>query len=222
MSSAPSSSAARSPTSRLPTRFVRWASSGQTSIPCTIRARPRQDQPIRGQTQGCYHEGPTPCHQPWLQSKEVSIISPSHKSLAYPIVSTYSHAYLYTVDLPPMTANATVNLVVDSILSHASTPFPATIKQSDPQRLKFEVEALVLTPYPTSSQRIKIRLVLRSVEHYFRNSRFASTPTPNVERFSTPKGLLKYSPEKDEAITGSKSGRPSIMALSRASVLRWE
>ena len=63
-----------------------------------------------------------------------------------------------------MAANATANLVVDSILSHASTPFPATVKQSDPQRLKFETEALVLTPYPTLSQRIKIRLVCPFVE----------------------------------------------------------
>ena len=75
-----------------------------------------------------------------------------------------------------MAANATATLVVDSILSHASTPFPASIKQSEPQRLKFETEALVLTPYPTLSQRIKIRLVLRSVERYFWNLRPCQHP----------------------------------------------
>lgn len=34
----------------------------------------------------------------------------------------------------------------------------------------------------------------------------ASTPTPNTESFSTPVQLLKYSPEKDQTIIGSKSG----------------
>ena len=96
-------------------------------------------------------------------------MSPSHK-IGLPYCPDYSHAHLYSVDLPPMAANATANLVVDSILSHASTPFPATVKQSDPQRLKFETEALVLTPYPTFSQRIKIRLVRRVSKCYFRNS----------------------------------------------------
>jgi len=96
---------------------------------------------------------------------------PELQILAYLIVPVYSHAYLYTVDLPPMAANATTNLVVDFILSHASTPFPATVKQSDPQRLKFETEALVLTPYPTLSQRIKIRLVCPASKRYFCNSR---------------------------------------------------
>lgn len=95
---------------------------------------------------------------------------PESQIFAYLLVPIYSHAYLYTVDLPPMTANATANLVVDSILSHASTPFPATIKQSDPQRLKFKTEALVLTPYPTLSQRIKIRLVCPASKCYFWNS----------------------------------------------------
>ena len=70
-----------------------------------------------------------------------------------------------------MAANATATLVVNSILSHACIPFPAAIKQSEPQRLKFEIEALVLSPYPTLSQRIKIRLVLRTVERYFWYSR---------------------------------------------------
>jgi len=101
---------------------------------------------------------------------------PESQDLAYLIVSIYSHAYLYTVDLPPMAANATVNLVVDSILSHASTPFPATVKQSEPQRLKFETEALVLTPYPTLSQRIKIRFVLHSVEALFPELTFLPAP----------------------------------------------
>ena len=108
---------------------------------------------------------------------------PESQILAYLIVPIYSHAYLYTVDLPPMAANATANLVVDSILSHASTPFPATIKQSDPQRLKFETEALVLTPYPTLSQRIKIRLVRLASKRYFRNSHSYQHSQPQRRRF---------------------------------------
>lgn len=171
MSSAPSSSAARSPTSRPPTRFVRWASSGQTSIPLHSQSSTKAELAYSGLNSRVLPKT-TPSRSPTMASiQRGEHHQPESQIFAYLIAPIYSHAYLYTVDLPPMTANATANLVVDSILSHASTPFPATIKQSDPQRLKFETEALVLTPYPTLSQRIKIRLVCPASKCYFWNSR---------------------------------------------------
>jgi Ribophorin I len=82
-----------------------------------------------------------------------------------------------------MAANATATLVVNSILSHASTPFPAAVKQSEPQGLKFGTEAFVLTPYPTLSQRIKIRLV-RSVKALFPELTFLpALPLPTSKDF---------------------------------------
>jgi oligosaccharyltransferase complex subunit alpha (ribophorin I) len=56
-----------------------------------------------------------------------------------------------------MAENASATLVVNSVLVHASTPFPATVKQGDPQSLKFSIEAYVLSPYKTISERTKIR-----------------------------------------------------------------
>ncbi|KIM19466.1 hypothetical protein M408DRAFT_47828, partial [Serendipita vermifera MAFF 305830] len=86
-----------------------------------------------------------------------------------------SNAYLYSVELPPMAEDATATIVVNSILSHASTPFPESIKQADPQLLKFSTEAYVLSPYRTLSERTKIR-----------------APSPKVASFSAPAELSKY------------------------------
>lgn len=70
-----------------------------------------------------------------------------------------SNAYLYSVELPAMAEDATATIVVNSILSHASTPFPASIKQGESQLLKFSAEAYVMSPYRTLSERTKIRYV---------------------------------------------------------------
>ena len=53
-----------------------------------------------------------------------------------------------------------LNIVVGTTLSHASTPSPASAAQSDPARLKFETDMLILSPYETLSQKTKIRRVL--------------------------------------------------------------
>jgi len=68
-----------------------------------------------------------------------------------------SNAHLYSVELPPMTGEATATIVVNSVLSHASTPFPASVKQGDPQLLTFSTDAYVLSPYRTLSERTKVR-----------------------------------------------------------------
>ncbi|PVG00015.1 Ribophorin I [Serendipita vermifera] len=103
-----------------------------------------------------------------------------------------SNAFLYTVELPAMAENATATLIVNSILSHASAPFPASIKQSDPQALKFTTEAYVMTPYHTLSERTKIR-----------------SPSPKIISYSTPSELTKYaasSSDSKEQAAGTKSG----------------
>lgn len=60
-----------------------------------------------------------------------------------------------------MAENASATLVVNSVLVHASTPFPASIKQSEPQSLQFSTEAYVLSPYKTITERTKIRYAAR-------------------------------------------------------------
>ncbi|KAG8830547.1 dolichyl-diphosphooligosaccharide--protein glycosyltransferase subunit 1 [Serendipita sp. 399] len=103
-----------------------------------------------------------------------------------------SNAYLYSVDLPPMAENASATLVVNSILVHASTAHPSSIKQAEPQCLVFTTEAYILSPYPIISERTKIRL-----------------PSPKVLSYSSPKELTKYassSSDSKEQATGTRSG----------------
>ncbi|KAG8777234.1 dolichyl-diphosphooligosaccharide--protein glycosyltransferase subunit 1 [Serendipita sp. 407] len=103
-----------------------------------------------------------------------------------------SNAYLYSVDLPPMAENASATLIVNSVLVHASTAHPASVKQEEPQCLIFTTEAYVLSPYPTVSERTKIRL-----------------PSPKVVSYSAPKELTKYassSSDSKEQATGTRSG----------------
>ena len=64
-----------------------------------------------------------------------------------------------------MAEDETATIVVNSILSHASTPFPATVKQGDPQLLKFSTDAYILSPYRTLSERTKIRYIF-FLSHY--------------------------------------------------------
>ena len=78
------------------------------------------------------------------------------------MLMSYSNAYLYSVELPPMAEDATATIVVNSILSHASTPFPASIKQGEAQLLQFSTDAYIITPYKTISERTKIRCVFDS------------------------------------------------------------
>ncbi|KAI9447969.1 oligosaccharyl transferase alpha subunit [Lactarius indigo] len=74
--------------------------------------------------------------------------------------------YAYIVDLPkPLGVNGTVNLVVESVPNsyHLS---------KDEQSLKYEGDLLVLSPYRTATQRIKVR-----------------APAPRIISYTTPEGL---------------------------------
>lgn len=64
----------------------------------------------------------------------------------------------YAAELPkPLKANATTNLVVETVQTHATYPWPAEASQKDKQSLKYETDLLVLSPYATAVQRTKIR-----------------------------------------------------------------
>jgi len=81
--------------------------------------------------------------------------------------------YSYTVDLPnPLGVNGTVNLVVETILTHTTYPWPQKVSQEDDQALKYEGDLLVLSPYKTTTQRIKVR-----------------APAPRIISYTTPEGL---------------------------------
>ncbi|KAH9965868.1 oligosaccharyl transferase alpha subunit [Russula dissimulans] len=82
-------------------------------------------------------------------------------------------AYSYTVDLPnPLGVNGTVNLVVETVLTHITYPWPQKVSQEDDQALKYEGDLLVLSQYKTTTQRIKVR-----------------APAPRIISYTTPEGL---------------------------------
>lgn len=65
---------------------------------------------------------------------------------------------MYTVELPKaLKTNGTANLVVETVQTHATFPWPQEAAQKDPQSLKYNAELFVISPYKTSVQRTKIR-----------------------------------------------------------------
>lgn len=72
----------------------------------------------------------------------------------------YRHPYLYTVELPKaLSINGTINLVVETVQTHAAYPWPQQASQKDDQKFKYDTELFVLSPYKTATQRTKIRCV---------------------------------------------------------------
>lgn len=69
-----------------------------------------------------------------------------------------SGVFLYTIELPKsLNTNQTANLVIETVQTHATYPWPAEAAQKDPQSLKYESELLVLSPYKTAVQRTKVK-----------------------------------------------------------------
>jgi len=69
-----------------------------------------------------------------------------------------SQLYLLNVLLSnPLSINSTLNLVLETVQTHATYPWPETVGQQEAQALKYETTLFVLSPYHTSVQRTKIR-----------------------------------------------------------------
>jgi oligosaccharyltransferase complex subunit alpha (ribophorin I) len=69
-----------------------------------------------------------------------------------------SQAYLLNVRLPvSLGKDETAKVVVETIQTHATHPWPEAAGQDDDQALKYETSLFVISPYHTSSQRTKIR-----------------------------------------------------------------
>ena len=65
---------------------------------------------------------------------------------------------MYTIELPKaLNVNQTSNLVIETVQTHATYPWPEEAEQKDPQSLKYHSELLVLSPYKSAVQRTKIR-----------------------------------------------------------------
>lgn len=72
--------------------------------------------------------------------------------------------HLVEVTLPkPLASNKTLNLVLETVQTHATTPWPATAGQSEDQALKYTTGLFVLSPYATAIQRTKLKYNKRSL-----------------------------------------------------------
>ncbi|CCL99426.1 uncharacterized protein FIBRA_01444 [Fibroporia radiculosa] len=97
-----------------------------------------------------------------------------------------SGMHFYSIELPkPLNLNATTNIVVETVETHATYPWPREASQQDPQSLKYESDLFILSPYKTSVERIKFR-----------------SPSPVIHSYTTLEGLDEYNVE----IPVTKSG----------------
>lgn len=94
--------------------------------------------------------------------------------------------YSYTVELPkPLSVNGTTNLVIETVQTHATYPWPQQASQKDDQALKYETDLFILSPYKTATQRAKVR-----------------APAPRIISFSTPEGVDQFATDS----VATKSG----------------
>jgi len=87
------------------------------------------------------------------------------------------HYHLLDIVLPQtLGVNSTLNIVLETVQTHATTPWPEQASQMDDLALKYKTDVFVLSPYYTSVQRTKLK-----------------ARTPRVISFTTPKNLESFS-----------------------------
>ncbi|KAJ6613452.1 oligosaccharyl transferase alpha subunit [Mycena sp. CBHHK59/15] len=84
--------------------------------------------------------------------------------------------HLVDITLPkPLGLNATLNIVLETVQTHTTYPWPERAAQQEDQALKYKTDLFVLSPYHTAVQRTKIR-----------------SPSPNVLSYTTPTKLEDF------------------------------
>ena len=70
----------------------------------------------------------------------------------------FSPSHFMMIRLPqPMGVNSSLNLVLETVQTHATRPWPEKAAQDEDQKLKYDMALFVLSPYRTVVQRTKIR-----------------------------------------------------------------
>lgn len=70
----------------------------------------------------------------------------------------HSGLHLLDVVLPKaLSLNSTVNIVLETVQTHATWPWPETAEQKGDQLLKYATDLFVLSPYHTHVQRTKLK-----------------------------------------------------------------
>ncbi|KAK7470656.1 dolichyl-diphosphooligosaccharide--protein glycosyltransferase subunit 1 [Stygiomarasmius scandens] len=115
------------------------------------------------------------------------------KGQQQPLTVTYggglpdSKFYNLDVQLPsPLELNSTVNIVLETIQTHATYPWPERATQQDEQALKHNTTLFVLSPYKTNVQRTKVK-----------------TPSPEVRSYTTPKDVDAFTLESPVTKSGA-------------------
>ncbi|KAK0206551.1 oligosaccharyl transferase alpha subunit [Desarmillaria ectypa] len=84
-----------------------------------------------------------------------------------------SQMYLLDVTLPKaLSVNSTINIVLETVQTHATWAWPQTAAQGDGQALKYKSNLLVPSPYKTHVQRTKVK-----------------SQSPNIISYTTPEHL---------------------------------
>ncbi len=66
--------------------------------------------------------------------------------------------HLVDIVLPrPLEVNKTMNIVLETIQTHATWPCPESASQNEEQALKYKTDLFVLSPYHTVVQRTKLK-----------------------------------------------------------------
>jgi len=107
----------------------------------------------------------------WLEAKLKGQSRPLQ--VEHGLLDPQDGTYSYTVNLPQsLSVNSTVNLVVETVHTHTTYAWPPQVGQEGDQALRYEGDLLVLSPYKTATQRIKVR-----------------APSPRITSYTTPEGL---------------------------------
>lgn len=76
------------------------------------------------------------------------------------MLALFRNTYLYAVVLPNGLKNGeAITLELETVQTHATYPWPASVGQNEEMSLKYETDLFVLSPYATAVQRTKIRWV---------------------------------------------------------------
>ncbi|KAG2156056.1 Ribophorin I [Suillus clintonianus] len=98
----------------------------------------------------------------WLEAKVKGRTTPLEFS-----EDESSTEHLLSVSLPKeLAVNGTLNLVLETVQTHATHPFPEQASQKEPQLLKYKTDLFTVSPYPTLVQRTKIKSLSPSIISY--------------------------------------------------------
>lgn len=106
--------------------------------------------------------------------------------------------YYYTVVLPEtLGVDQTVNLVLETVQTHATVPLPEEATQEDSQRLNYTTGLFVLSPYHTVVQRTKIRTTSSGIISYTHPENIDQFVTDSVATLAASGTTITYGPFND-------------------------